>query len=448
MAVTAPPATAPPADGPAAGGPPASGVQPAPHTGQVLARGIRAAFAGTPGRLRLAGIATVVAGLVFGLFAFIAVTARADALADARADAAQLVRIQTIRINLVSADANLTNAFLVGGLEPPAARAAYQQGIADAATTLAAASGDNGRDAAALQRVNDAVTRYTGLVESARANNRLGYPLGAAYLRQATNLLRDEALPPLVDLSAEVQRRVDQAYSASAAATAWLVAGLVIALIVLVGAQVWLTARMRRTFNLPLVTATAITLVVTIVIGGVMAWSQSKAKDTRTGAYFATVELTTARTDAFDAKSAESLTLIARGQGQAYEASFDNLSANVAAILADAAHRGGSGEAAARDAFDAYQNVHVKIRKADDGGDWDGAVDTATGTKPTDANVVFATFDKASSQALAARSTQLRDALADARGPLPVFAWIGLLAGIAAAAAAARGISIRLREYR
>jgi hypothetical protein len=426
-----------------------------PHTWQVVARGIRAAFAGTPGRLRLLGIATVVASLVFGLFAFIAASTRVGALSDARADAAQLVRIQAIRTSLVSADANLTNAFLIGGLEPPTARTAYERGIADAAQSLADASGDNAHDATVLAKVNDVVTRYTGLVESARANNRLGYPLGAAYLRQATQLLRTDALPPLADLSMSVQHRVDHAYSSSAGAATWLVVGLILSLAVLFVSQIWLNVRMRRTFNLPLVAATALTLVVGVVLAGVLAWSQSKAKDTRNGAYFATVELATARIDAFDAKSAESLTLIARGQGQAYEASFQNLAKNVQAILADVAARGGapnariaSNQRVIREEFNDYLTLHKKIRTLDDAGNWDGAVNLATGSLATDANVIFGGFDVGSGDALLARSEQLSGALSDARAPLTPFAWVALLAGIAAAVGAGVGISTRLREYR
>src|SRR5215469_5511540 len=224
-----------------------------PHTRQVVVRTARNAFAGTPGRLRLAGIATVLACMVFILFAFVAATTRANALASARADAAQLVRVQSIRTNLVFADAKV------------------------------------------LGNVNQVITRYTGLVESARANNRLGYPLGAAYLRQATNLLRTDALPPLAALGQIEQARVNQHYSDSAGATAWLVAGLVIALVVLLVAQVWLSVRTRRTFNPPLVIATALVLVIGIAVAGVLAWSQGKAKDTRGGAYFATLGLATAR---------------------------------------------------------------------------------------------------------------------------------------------------------
>ena len=42
------------------------------------------------------------------------------------------MRIQAIRTNLTQADAAATNAFLVGGLEPPATRAAYLAGLAGA----------------------------------------------------------------------------------------------------------------------------------------------------------------------------------------------------------------------------------------------------------------------------------------------------------------------------
>lgn len=415
-----------------------------PQNRQVVARAARRAFAGTPGRLRLAGIATVLACLVFGLFAFVAATTRANALARARADAAQLVRVQSIRTNLVFADANLTNAFLVGGLEPPSARAAYEQGIATASKTLADAASDSTADAKVLGNVNQVITRYTGLVESARANNRLGYPLGAAYLRQATNLLRTDALPPLAALGQTEQARMNRAYSDSADAAAWLVAGLVIALVVLLVAQVWLSVRTRRTFNPPLVIATAVVLVIGIAMAGVLAWSQGKAKDTRGGAYFATLGLATARIDAFDAKSAESLALIARGQGQAYNASFDNLSANVSAVLDDAAHRGGAAEQAAQARFRDYLAVHARVRAADDRGHWDDAVKLATGQ----ANTVFQTFSDASATALDRRSAQLRHDLSSARSPLPAFAWIGLIAGVAAAIAAGLGVSPRLREYR
>ncbi|HLY83444.1 MAG TPA: hypothetical protein VKQ71_10695, partial [Acidimicrobiales bacterium] len=80
-------------------------------------------IAGTPGTMKLFSFASVVVLLVFAAAGAVAVSSRASALASARAGADQLVRVQTIRTGLVQADANATNSFLVGGLEPPAQRA-------------------------------------------------------------------------------------------------------------------------------------------------------------------------------------------------------------------------------------------------------------------------------------------------------------------------------------
>jgi len=61
---------------------------------------------------------------------------------------------------------------------------------------------------------------------------------------------------------------------------------------------------------------------------------------------------------------------------------------------------------------------------------------------------VFHRFDQASATALDQRAKQLRHDLGTARSPVTPFGWIALVIGVAAAVAAARGTSIRLREYR
>ncbi len=124
---------------------------------------------GTPGRMRVLGAIAIVVSLAFGVFGFLALLRFSSDLDEAGRNAEQLVRIQSIRTNLVKADANATNAFLVGGLEPPAVRDAYTNGITSTAKTLAAASAARADDAAALERVNRVLTEYTGLIEAARA---------------------------------------------------------------------------------------------------------------------------------------------------------------------------------------------------------------------------------------------------------------------------------------
>jgi hypothetical protein len=143
-------------------------------------------FSGTPGKLRIFGAVAVIACLAFGGFGFWIVQNLNGALRDERAHAAQLVRVQAIQTNIFKADASATNAFLVGGGEPPATRQTYVSSIADAAEILAAAANADGNRGEALRTVNEVLVNYTGLIESARANNRQNFPIGAAYLRQAS----------------------------------------------------------------------------------------------------------------------------------------------------------------------------------------------------------------------------------------------------------------------
>ena len=393
----------------------------------------------------IVGILAVVVLVLAGLTGAFAARQRASALEDARDQTTQLVRLQTIRTSAVAADANATNAFLVGGLEPPAQREAYEEGIATATATLAEASADaSASDAARLGEANQALASYTGLVESARANNRQGFPVGVAYLRQASTLLRDEVLPTLSDLSNDTQRRVDDAYDDSDIAMTILVVAIVIGLAAVIGAQLYLTTRTRRVFSIPIVIGGAIVLGASIVAVLAMIWAQSMADDVHDNGYRTTVALAQARIDAFDAKSAESLTLINRGSGAAYEERFQEL----ARSAQDALRIDGVPEAAPP-AFASYLAVHDEIRRLDDEeGNWEGAVALATGDAPDGSNAAFQDFDDITAAGLDESAASIADDLDDARLPLTPVAVLLVLAGAAAAIAVWQGISVRLREYR
>ena len=403
-------------------------------------------FAGTPGSLRLRGAICVFMGVAFGVAAFSGALALDRNVNGQRNDAAQLVRVESIRTNLVKADANATNAFLVGGLEPVAARAAYTAGISAAARSLAEAAGANGGDAPVLRQVNAVVTTYTGLIESARANNRQGFPIGAAYLRQASKVMQEQALPALDSLVTGARNRVDDASRSVALPIVLIVTLLALAMLIVL--QVWIFRRTHRVFNLGLVAATALI----VIIGGAtfvgMNWSQSAAKKVRVGAFARTVALATARSDGFDAKSAEALTLVNRGSGQAYEARF----VTVAKSARDALRSGAApvtpepAAAEAGAAFEEYLVDHAEVRRLDDGGEWEKAVASATGTGA--ANQSFGRFERASGRAIDQQAAFVAEDLDSARWPLVPLAWLALLAGLLAAATTARGLNQRLREYR
>ena len=438
---------------PASPGSPAPGAPaPAPAGGlqgrlASVETSVRAAMAGTPGRLRAVGIVSVVATLLFGLAAGQAFRSADGALGRAAANADQLVRIQAIQTNVVQADADATNAFLVGGLEPPAQRADYSKAVGTASELIAQAAQHQPADGAALGALNQSLISYTSAVEQARANNRQGLPVGAQYLKAASADLRAEALPLLTNLGEANNARVTEEFDRAARAALWLVVAGVLALAVLVLSLVWLARRTRRYVNVPLAAA-ALVVLVTLVVGTVGLLSVKQSVDTtRAGVYAATLATAQARIAGFDAKSNESLTLIARGSGAAFEKAWKASSAAVTTELGQLrANPASSGLGTLP--WPAYVAVHEQIRGLDDGGNWEGAVKLATGQGDKSGNATFAAFDKASDDQLTGLSKQTAQQLDGTGGWLPFAGVLGLLAGVIAALCAWWGVSMRLEEYR
>ena len=406
----------------------------------------RRAMSGTPGQMRVLALLTIAVSLVFAVAAFSTFGATDDALRRGGANTSQLVRIQAIHTNLVRSDADATNAFLVGGLEPADQRADFTSSLAQASRLIAEAARAQPADGPALGALNSSVLTYASLIEQARAANRQALPVGAQYLRVASSGLRSDALPILDALVKANDARVSSEFDGATSA-APLIAFGVLALLVLIGGMVWLSLRTHRYLNAPLAAATAAVLV-TLLVGSIaLAAVASRVGQVRDGSYAATLATATARIAAFDAKSNESLTLIARGSGSAFEKAWvasskivTDQSAASARLSSDAANMGAL--------WAGYVKTHAQIRKADDGGQWEGAVAQATGTGATSANATFDAFDARSRAALTSSSRAASDSLDAPRTWLSFAAWLGLLVGIAAAVSAWWGVSLRLEEYR
>jgi hypothetical protein len=408
-------------------------------------RRLSSLLAGTPSRLSALSTVTVLALLAFGIVGALAIGARASALADARSDAEQLVRLQLIRTNLVQADAAAANAYLAGGLENPAQRDQYRASIDAAAQGLvAAANAAPAEDIGPLAQINASLARYTGIIESARANNRQHFPVGAAYLRQGSTLLRTDVRPVLIATSDATANRVLDDYDASARATLALEVVSILALVVLLGGQVWLARTVRRVFNVGLVGATGIALVVGSIGLVAMSWAQGRAEEVRQHPYAAVAALAQARVNAFDAKSQESRNLIFQGSG-AGDTDWKALDAEVTRQL-DAATAAGASSLA--DRLAAWRAVHEEIRRLDDGGEWKAAVVRSTGDEAGSSNQEFAAFARASQDELDAEVAETRDGLDRAHLPLVTVQLLVVLAGAIAAACAGYGYARRLAEYR
>ncbi len=405
------------------------------------ARGIlQSLFHGTPGRMRLLAALGVLAALVLGAICAQAPIASREAADRAATNVAQVVRAQTLQVDLLRADALATNAFLVGGLEPPKQRAAYDQAMADVAEGIAKAAAAQPADGDALAALSVKVQTYATLVEQARSNNRLGKPVGATYLTQASAGLRSDAIPIIEAIVTANEGRATAEFG-RADSSGLLVIG-VISVLALIGIAVWLARRTHRYLNGPISLAIVLLVLGLIVAVSTIGTVAATATHVRTYQYQDTVLLAKVSTAANDARANESLTLIERGSGSTYEKAWQANAATVEKALNDN-HNG-----TLLQEWQAYVAGHQQIRKLDDGGKWDQAVALATSTEANAPGAKFAQFDAdvsaARDQASQAAVTQI-DALG---GGAPIYA-----AGIAVLSLVAcwlviRGMGRRIEEYR
>ncbi|GAA3621448.1 hypothetical protein [Microlunatus ginsengisoli] len=423
-------ATAPPPPAPA----------PTPASGAVATTPTPAQPSQTPRRLRLLTIGVLVAGLLFGIVGGACFALQARALSRAEANAEQLVRVQQIQTDLLSADATATNAFLVGGLEPPAQRARYDQLISETSELIAAAADAQPADADALAALNDEVVTYASTIELARANNRQGFPVGAQYLRTASAGLRADALPILDTLVAvNAQRAADEM---DARPGWWFEAIGVLLLAGFVLTMIFVARTFRRTINVGLLTGGVIMLV--LLVGGAIALGQtgSALNGLKADSLNPLTAAAQARIRGNDAKANESLTLISRGSGAAFEQAWKDSAAKVDDALGTVQ----SDELTQR--WTGYTTVHGQIRKLDDGGQWDAAVALATGTGDDSANATFGAFDDFAVGVVDGLAGDLGSGLRAPRTGMIIAAILALAAGVAAALFGRRGLALRLREYR
>lgn len=400
---------------------------------------------GTPGRLTLLALLLVASTLLVGAVTAASVQRRSDAL-TALADRSEPLAYaaQEVYRSMADADATAASAFLSGGVESAALRQRYERDVAKAAAALSTATSEITRSpelGEALSTLSGQLPVYTGLVETARAHNRQGNPVGAAYLREASTLMRDRLLPAAQSLyRAETANVARDLGGATTLPWLELLVGAVL-LAVLVAAQRYLTRKTNRLLNIGLVAATAASVVSLLWVLGASVVAVSGASSSQDDAEVVDV-LARARIATLAARGDETLTLVARGSGAKYEASY----ADRAEELRDLLARAGSDRA--REHFVRWQDAHLRLREADDRGDYTAAVGLALGPGPDGAAAAFDALDTDLRESLDAARARLTDTIAGARGALTGAVPAVVLLALVAAVAAAAGLWQRLKEYR
>lgn len=396
----------------------------------------------TPGVISLVAIVVaalcVVAGLVCGgqldgrIAKQTAVLDRTEPFANAA---------QNLYVALSAADAASASAFLAGEETGPT-RERYQQALADAAaalTDVTSGTTDHATRTAAAD-ISAQLTAYTGLVEAARANSRQGFPVGSAYLREASSLMQKTMLPGAEKIFTTNLAAVDADQRAIGSFPLVSVVLLLVTLAAIAVGSVIVYGRTNRTFNLGLVVST---LLVFVVGGWVVVATQLAAGAADRSRAEGTVQLeqlATARILAQRARTEETLLLITRGDATAGETAFQDLVEKLRSRV-----HGRSSDAL--DAVNGWTASHdVQIQKYRDG-DYNGAVEQAIGLDENASAAHFASADDALHGDIDTTRAQLRDDVS-AAGTWLTFSPTGaLVLMVLAAAAAGVGLWPRLKEF-
>ncbi|GIM92276.1 hypothetical protein Ato02nite_040690 [Paractinoplanes toevensis] len=357
-----------------------------------------------------------------------------------------LAEAETIYANLADADTTAAQAFLAGGLEPATLTDRYNDDLTRATTALTEAARLTPEGSAAAESVRSISTglaRYTALVATARADNRQGLPVGSSYLSSASELNRTTLLPEAKKLFDSAQQEVRDGYGD--AAGGWWSGFFALLILVLLGAlllaQRYLSRHTHRTFNVPLVAATVLTLLLGFGTATVLLTQNRHLNQAEDTGSTPVAQLAEARILALQERGDEALTLAMHGSSDEPEKRWQAADPRLRAALSNTYLPG-----ATSGSYDAYAAAHEQIRKLDgQDGNYDGAVKLAVG-KDTTAKFEQVTADL--STALDQRKDAFTTEIDKAGGGLVVLAILGPLVALAICALAFAGIRARLEEYR
>ncbi|WP_250008030.1 hypothetical protein [Actinoplanes sp. M2I2] len=412
----------------------------------------------SPGRLQLLIAALLGLGLLAGVLAGVAGSSARAGTSDLGGRAQPLlVEAETIYSALADADTTAAQAFLAGGLEPAALTRRYDDDLARATTALTSAArrtAEDGSAAGAVRTLSAGVADYAALVATARANNRQGLPIGASYLSEASRLNRDTLQPQARQLFGDAQREVEDGYG-EAAALGWvslLLLSLLALLVALILTQRYLSRRTQRTFNVPLVAATALTVVLLLGAGTILLTQQTRLERAAGRGSGPVASIAESRILALQARGDEALTLAARAGSGPYEQDFATVAERLAQPGGPMVNQYGELDPAlgrmmtrAAEGFQRYVTAHRDVRALDDSGDYEGAVKLAVGPETTKTfEGVRADLD----QAYENRKAFFTEEISAAGSGLGLLTVGGPLLALAICVLAFAGLRARLEEYR
>jgi hypothetical protein len=411
------------------------------------------------------GTGLALLALLFGVLTYVQVVQRTDAASSVvehsqplSDDAAQIFR------TLADADTTAATGFLQAGNETAAVRDEYNNDIQTASTLLAQAAAsasvsDPGQHQ--IQQLTAQLPTYTDYVGVAGANDRVGYPLGGAYLQYASAQMQGPMLAEAKTLYTAETNRLHQDYS-NARSLPWAALGLgLIALIALVRMQIQLFRSTNRVANAGLVLSS---LAVVLALGWLVtaqSLAASALGQSSTRGSEPLQVLNEAQIEALQCRGAENLNLVARGSTTDYSTAWDSDSKQlagsggfltVAQSMTGADATAQQAVRAAESDFTTWDSRHDAATAANNSGDYDTAVadtiGTPGGSSTQTTNAAFTQLDDNLNTAIAHERDNFNQLAAQGRGDTTGLAAGTLTLAVMAAFAALWGINRRAAEYR
>jgi hypothetical protein len=447
------------------------GVKPSQQAPAPIARGAwwrsRLDGAATPTRLGLLLAVLIVFSLAWGVLAGLTASQHASAAADVVAVSEPLsLDAEQIYTSLSDAGATAASAFLAGGLEPAQARQRYQADITQAAIKIEAASALVGSSAARTQLpgqlarktaaadaaigddlaiLSGQLPAYADEVGTARADNRLGLPLGAAYLREASDLLRTKLLPAAGDIYTRESALLTSS-SAQATGLPLVVVAVLVGLgigYVLVRSSRWLARHTHRMVNYGLLLTALAGLVSLVWLAGAFALGRADLLHAQQQGSVPAQAFARAEVAALQAHADESLTLIDNSGEDSYQQDFEAQAKALGPGPGSLLTATGSSEAVAQ--AQAWYQAHKALRAQDDAGNHATAVTSAqTGA----AAQAFRKLSATLSEGITTHQATFDSSARSGRDAFTGLAVGMIVASLVMVAGCAWGLSRRLAEYR
>ena len=398
--------------------------------------------------------------------------------------APSIIAAQHIKSSMADMDANAANELLGSAGTMTQAVDAYEQRRVEASKALIAAAenityGESERNPILSLQIG--LGTYERLIQKARDRHDTSSGGVADTYRQAAQVM-DGTLLPAADALDRANNQVlehtfqSQSTRSLGARTFVLLAGAIAAIAIAV-VQMFLSGRMRRTFNPALLCATLLTIALTVYAWLAMESERYQLKVAKEDAFTSMRALWRARAIAYEANGDESRYLLDPGHAQQHEAAFSDRSASLATLPADhsrdqimASLRHGTrvngftgyladelnnitfrGE---RDsaieslaAWETYQDVDARIRQLQRQGQTRQAIDLCLGNAQGQSNWAFDQFDHALLATLQINQKAFDTAVDQGMSALSALEIKALAVAALIAALAFLGLAPRIREY-